>query len=272
MSELMSVKVATQLLLPPGCLLLLSCIGLLAGRRWWGRALLVLSLAAFWLLSTAPVRDALTRPLEFQSPTLAASVIANLHQLQPPADTAIVVLGGGTNVHALEYDGEDEPGRYSLMRTVYAARLARQTGLPVYSTGGRPLSVAKESEGAIMRRWLVQLGVPADQAFSEDSSANTWENATHIKRMLQGKGISRVVLVTTAMHMPRARWCFEHQGLVVIAAPTDYLTQQTPYDARSFLPDADVLAESTMALHEYLGLIWYPLRYASHGLDQHHLP
>lgn len=264
MSELMWIKVATLLLLPPGCLLVLAGIGLLAGRRWWGRALLVLSLAGLWLLSTAPVLNALTRPLEFQSPTLTMSVIANLRRLQASSDTAIVVLGGGTNVHALEYDGEDVPGRSTLMRTVYAARLAKQTGLPVYASGGRALSVAKESEGAVMRRWLVQFGVPARQAFSEDSSANTWENATHIKRMLQGKGISRVVLVTTAMHMPRARWCFEQQGLVVIAAPTEYWSQQTPYDARSFLPDADALAGSAKALHEYLGLVWYEMRYASH--------
>lgn len=264
MSELMWVKVATELLLPPGCLLLLGLVGLLAVRRWWGKLLLFLSLAALWLLSTAPARDALTRPLEDQSPALAASVIANLHRLQPPVDTAIVVLGGGTNVRAPEYGGEDEPGRFSLMRTVYAARLAKQTGLPVYASGGRPLSIAKESEGAVMRRWLVQFGVPAERAFSEDSSANTWENATDIKRLLQKKGISRVVLVTTAMHMPRARWCFEQQGLVVIAAPTDYLTQRTPYDVRSFLPDAGVLADSSLALHEYIGLVWYELRYAPH--------
>ena len=61
--------------------------------------------------------------------------------------------------------------------------------------------------------------------------------------------------------MPRAVWCFEQQGLTVIPAPTDYLTDNADYDIRSFLPRWDRLAESGHILHEYLGLFWYKMKY-----------
>jgi len=259
MSGLMLSKLMTQLLLPPGGLLLLAFAGFLARRKGWGRMLLVFSLSALWLLSTEPVRDALTGPLEFQSPPLLPSLVTELRR-SPPGTTAIVVLGGGIREQAPEYGGSNELGAGSMMRTVYAAGLARQTGLPLYAAGGQPLGAA-ESEGAIMRRWLAQFGVAGEHIFTEQASKNTWQNALYVQRILRMKGMTRVVLVTSAWHMPRARWCFEQQGLEVIGAPTDYLTKQNSYDARSLLPDAGVLDESSRALHEYIGIAWYRLRY-----------
>ena len=260
MSGLMLIKLATQILLPPGGLLLLAFTGLLARRKWWGRMLMILSLAALWLFSIAPVRDALTRPLEFASPALQASQISNLSQMQT-GSTAIVLLGGGMDEQAPDYGGENGLKDSALSRTTYAAWLARQTGLPVYATGGKPLSETDESEGAVMRRWLIRFGVAEQQVYAEQASENTWQNASYMKAILQAKGVSRVVLVTSARHMPRAIWCFEQQSLQVIAAPTYYMTLRKPYDARSFLPDADVLADSSWALHEHLGIAWYRLRY-----------
>lgn len=260
MSGLLLIKLATQLILPPGGLLLLAFTGLLSRRKWWGRLLLVLSLTALWLLSIAPVRDALTRPLEFATPALQVAQIDNLSRLAA-GSTAIVLLGGGMDEQAPEYGGENGLKNSALGRTVYAAGLAKQTGLPVYATGGKPLSQADESEAEVMRRWMVLFGVDQAQAFAEQASQNTWQNASYMKPILQAKGISRVVLVTSAWHMQRAIWCFEQQGIKALAAPTDYLTQRKPYDTRSFLPAADVLADSSLALHEYLGIAWYQLRY-----------
>jgi len=263
MSGLMLTKLVTQLLLPPGGLILLAFTGYLARRRWWwGRVLLILSLAALWLLSTVPLRDALTGPLEYASPPLRSDTIAYIKKL-PVGTTAIVLLGGGIYEQAPEYDGSDELAQFAMMRTIYAADIAQQTDLPVYATGGRPLSQARESEGAVMRRWLLRFGLAGELVFAEEASENTWQNAIYLKQTLQSQGISRVVLVTSAWHMPRSLWCFEQQGFEVIAAPTEYLTKQSTRDARSLLPDAGVLAESSLALHEYLGLVWYRLRYAA---------
>jgi len=136
-----------------------------------------------------------------------------------------------------------------------------KSGADVYATGGAPLTDAAEPEGSVMRRWLLKFGVPARKLFAEAASNNTWENALYMRKLLQAKGVRRVIVVTSAWHMPRAVWCFEAQGFQVIAAPTDYLTEQESYDLRSFLPRWTTLSDSGQALHEYFGLLWYRLRY-----------
>lgn len=248
-------KVISQLLLPPGGLILLAAFGVVFWRRVWGRGLVMLALLMFWALSTEPVRDALTTPLEFAYPALQPSDKNFEH-------TAIVLLGGGIYANAPEYGGSDELRSYAMMRTLYAAHVAKRTGLNIYATGGTPLDHGmNDAEGDVMRRWLIRLGVAEDKVFAESHAENTWQNAIYIKDLLAKKGIKDIILVTSAWHIPRSVWCFEAQGFNVIPAPTAYLTSQQDYDMRSFIPRWTVFSDSGQALHEYLGLFWYRLKY-----------
>jgi len=247
-------KAISQLLLPPGGLILMGLAGLVFWKRGWGRGLVMFSFLFLWLLSTEPIRDALTEPLEFQHPVLDMKKI-NMD------GAVIVLLGGGIYENAPEYGGEDELGRYAMMRTVYAADIAQKTGLDVYATGGKPLTQSDEAEGEIMRHWLLKLGLKEAYVHAESAANNTWENAAYMEKILAKKMIKRVILVTSAWHMPRAVWCFEAHGLEVISAPTDFLTEQEAYDLRSYLPRWTTLSDSGQALHEYLGLFWYRIRF-----------
>jgi len=247
-------KLLSQLLLPPGGLILLLLLGFLFCKRLFGRLLVVFSLMMFWALSTEVVRDILTRPLEFQYAPLAV-------QIEKPEATAIVLLGGGVYEKAPEYGAQDALQSYAMMRTIYAAKLAKQTGMAVYATGGRPLHTHQDAEGDVMRSWLIDFGVNEKHVFAEKFANNTWENARYIKSMLEKRGVKRIWLVTSAWHMPRAVRCFEMQGLTVIPAPTDYLTKQGTYDLRSYLPAGSAFHESVLALHEYLGFLFYAIRY-----------
>ncbi|MDQ6967152.1 MAG: YdcF family protein [Mariprofundaceae bacterium] len=251
---LLASKVISQLLLPPGGLILLALIGVLFWKRYWGRSVVVVCLLMFWGLSTEPVRDALSKPLEFKYPALQLNNAKLEH-------SAIVLLGGGIYANAPEYGGSDELRSYAMMRTLYAAHVAKQTGLNVYSTGGKPLVEGDAAEGDVMRRWLIRLGVAENKVFAESYANNTWQNAVYMKAILAKKGIKNIVLVTSAWHMPRSVWCFESQGFKVIPAPTDYLTSQRQYDLRSYVPRWTVFSDSGQALHEYLGLFWYHLKY-----------
>jgi len=247
-------KVLSQLLLPPGGLILLIGVAAMFFKRAWAKVMLVLALLCFWALATEPMRDILTKPLEFQ--------YQSFHQQHVVSKkTVIVLLGGGVYEQAPEYDGQDRLHDFSMMRTLYAAKLAKKTGLDVYATGGKPLHEQQDAEGDVMKRILIELGVEAGHIFAEDFANNTWQNAVLVKAMLQRKGITTVILVTSAWHMPRSVACFEAQGLVVIPAPTDYLSKMSAYDVRSYLPAAKAFYDSSLALHEYLGLLFYRLRY-----------
>lgn len=247
-------KVVAQFLLPPAGLILLGCVGLAFYRRLWGRICIALSMALLATLSIEPVRDALVAPLETQYPPLAVD-------FQPQTTDVLVLLGGGLYEHAPEYAGRDSLNDHALNRTLYAAAVAHRFDLPIYTTGGKNLAGDSEAEGIVMRRVLQQMGIPQERVRAEVQAANTWENAVLIRKMLKQSANVRVILVTSACHMPRAVWCFRRQGLAVVPAPADYMASQSTYDLLSFIPHGDVLADSSRALHEYLGLLWYHLKY-----------
>ena len=249
-------KAVSQLILPPGGLILLGITGLVYWQKRWGRMLVAISFALFWLLATEPVRDGLTSSLEFQYSAL------NITQIQNDA-AAIVLLGGGIHENSPDYQGREILPPPSMVRTIYAAKIAKESPFEIYTTGGTPLAQNEvESEASVMKRWLIWFGVDANRIHTEANANTTWENAVFTEKLLSAQGINTIILVTSALHMPRSVWCFEQQNLQVIPAPTDYLTNQAPYDLRSFLPRWNVFSDSGDALHEYLGSFWYRLRYS----------
>lgn len=171
---------------------------------------------------------------------------------------AIVVLGGGRLVDAPEDAGRDQPSSATLMRLRHGARLQRMTGLPILVTGGSP-DGAGDSEAAVMARSLKEdFGVKV--RWMEEASDNTEQNARLTAGLLDREGIHRILLVTDAMHMPRAQRSFSAAGLDVVAAPT-YFRARRPTDASSFIPKARELDNSSYAIHEWIGLLWYRIRH-----------
>ncbi|MDX8413019.1 MAG: YdcF family protein [Mariprofundales bacterium] len=253
-------KIIAQWILPPGAIVLLLFVGLLAWRRGWGKAAIAAASLLLLLLAMPPVKDQLMRPLEFANPPFDAA------QLRP--DDAIVVLGGGVNAHAPEYNGRDFLSQATLMRAAFALSLTKQSAAELWVSGGMPLHDDQQPEGEVMRRWLLDNGVAPARVHAENHSNNTWQNAMLLNPLLLKAGVRRVVLVTTAWHMPRAVWCFRQQfqrnGIVVVSAPCDYSSSQRPYTMLDWMPDAGTFSSSVFALHEYLGLFYYRLRYGVH--------
>lgn len=238
----------TALLIPPGLLILAMAAGLavLRSHPRTGRALLTAAGAGLYLLAMPIIATFLLQQLE-----AAPLDAAELKDAQ-----AIVVLGGGKYAQAPEYGG-DTVAAMSLVRLRYAAVLQRRTGLPVLVSGGSPEGSATD-EAQTMRLALErEFAVPV--RWSEGRSANTLENARLTRELLDKDGIRRVVLVTHAWHMPRARLAFEHAGLKVIAAPTAHATRH-PLALTHFLPDASALLDSALFFREVIGTVWYRLR------------
>ena len=236
-------KLLTALALPPAGPLLLAALGLLLMRRWprFGKTLAWCGLALLWLLAT----PAVTKPM-----LAAIEDIPPLDPARARSAQAIVVLGGGSYPVAPEYGG-DTVSRWSLERIRYAARLQRQTGLPVLVTGGAPLGgmpegrsmkAALEKDFGVAVRWV------------EAASADTRENARFSVPLLREAGVKRVLLVTHAWHMRRAQSAFAAAGLDAIAAPTAYETT-SPFLMTDLLPGPGGLQAGRIALHEQLGLI-----------------
>lgn len=238
------------MLLPPFNFILLCAIGLLLVRRHprLGMALSAASLLLLTACSTGIVAHWLAQPLEDMNPPLDSA--------RPLTAEAIVILGGGRHATAPEYGGQDVPNQTTLGRLRYGARLQRETGLPLLVSGGAP-DGGVAAESALMATMLRdELAIPV--RWVEQASDNTAQNAQYSAQMLRQDGIGRIVLVTDALHMPRARRAFEQQGLQVLPAPTMFYTRRH-MTALSWLPTDRGLRLSYYAMHEWLGLLWYRL-------------
>ena len=97
------------------------------------------------------------------------------------------------------------------------------------------------------------MGVPRRAIVRESESRTTRDNAAYSSIILRGKGWQRILLVTSAFHMRRARPLFEAQGLDVVPAPTDYQRLVVKPPMPRWLPTAQALARTTTALHEHVG-------------------
>jgi uncharacterized SAM-binding protein YcdF (DUF218 family) len=228
------------LLLPPGGPMLLFGAGVLAGWLCGGAMLLLYALstgAGSWLLG---------RPLEMlEAPLEAGSARAQAQ--------AIVVLSAGRIKHSPEYGGRSVPDFVALERMTYGAYLARISGLPLLVSGGIISADADDEPLALGMARLFDSAFGLPVRWAETRSVNTAENASMSAAMLKRDGITRVVLVTNAMHMRRARIAFERQGLTVLAGPTFYVNSRN-FDPLELMPTAENLRRSYYAAYEWMGL------------------
>lgn len=252
--EIFLSKLATALVLPPGFNIAAGLAGLclLKRRRRTGLSLLLISLVSLYLLSIPWLARTLVSSLEAYPPLA-------LSELEGREVGAIVVLGGGLYPKAPEY-GKDTLGAGNLPRLRFAAHLHRETGLPILVTGGSVHGYGTP-EGVLMKAFLErELKLPV--TWLEDDARNTAENARLSRTLLEQAGIDEVVVVTHAWHMPRAVEAFERVGMVVAPAPVEFRGPMLNYaKPLRWLPHLSALGWSTTALHEYIGRLWYWIRY-----------
>jgi uncharacterized SAM-binding protein YcdF (DUF218 family) len=241
------------------CVLMVVALVMWWRRSRWVPVPLSLALIVLLLASNTWVANSLVRSLEWQ-------------QLPPkelPTADAIVLLGGATKSGFPPRPGVDlsEGGD----RVFYAAQLYREGKAPlVIASGGRiAWRGGGPSESADMAEILKTLGVPSSAILQDPSSLNTYQNAVNVRQIMKKRDIRRVLLVTSAMHMPRSLQIFKRQGIEAIAAPTDFLVSQQEFEepnsspqatVLSLLPDTDRLEKTTLALKEYMGMVIYRLR------------
>lgn len=245
-----------ELILPPASLLGLLAAGLILQRRRprAARAILLVLFAGFYVLSSRLGVSVLAGPLESMAPALKTTQGNNAQ--------AIVVLAAGRMVEAPEYGGMEQPDYIALARLRYAARLHRETGLPILVSGGNGTSDGryKPKAFAMVRALREEFAVPV--RWAEPASENTAQNAEFSAQILQKENIHRILLVTDAMHMPRSVMAFKKHGMDVIAAPTVYFGRE-PFTWMHFFPTIENLRRSYYALYEWIGLAWYTLRYSA---------
>src|SRR5262245_17369478 len=184
-----------------------------------------------------------------------------------PSADAIVVLSGG--IHARMPPRPTVEVSETGDRVLYAAELFRRgKAAQIICTGDVGTgAIGLRPEAEDMAELLMMIGIPASAIVLETKAQNTHEHAVNLCPMFEARQIHRVLLVTTAMHMPRSIAVFRKSCPVVeyVPAPTDFHAVTGPpiplyRHVIDPLPTPQALADFTSVSHEYLGLLFYRLR------------
>lgn len=184
----------------------------------------------------------------------------HLDPKEAPTADAIVVLGGNTgNGRAnwfLPYDRETAIVRVDTATQLY---LAGRAPVMMLSGGAREGDVS-EAQG--MAHAARQQGVPESALIIENASRTTYENAMLTEDEMQAHGIKKILLVTSALHMPRAMAAFAKQGVTkAIAAPNPpQIVWPEDSSLSLWLPNQRAFEASRSIIKEYAGLFVYWLR------------
>lgn len=247
-------------------------------RRW----VLGLTLMVFWILGCGVTTRVIGVPLEGEEAPEAQGVGSRVEGLGLRVEgvDAIVLLGGGMGAHkkcgrAEMFGGAD--------RVWHAAKLwaltQRHRGteiVPITLSGGG----VEQSTVPL----LMDLGVPREAMTFFPEARNTEEEAGMIREFLTQRGDfnteaqghredfegpaalgrkPRVLLVTSAWHMSRAKMLFERAGLEVVEAPCDYemhYSAEKAIEVGDFFPSADALARNSWAIKEWVARFCYWLK------------
>jgi uncharacterized SAM-binding protein YcdF (DUF218 family) len=244
-------KILTSFLLPPGIfvtVLIVSGVWFLSQRNNRAGVLNLVIGLFMWFLCLGPVANTLIRGLEsgFEIPA-------------DPKGDVIVLLGAGVYDKARDLTGIGAPSDTALSRIVTTARLQRILDVPVIVSGGKVYQF-KTAEAPVLRRFLIDLGVPDHMIIIEDQSRDTIENARYTREICERRGYIRPILVTSAYHLKRSVLSFTKAGLDVLPFPAGFRSwENRRYGITAYLPNG--LGTTGSALKEYLGLLVYDLIY-----------
>lgn len=233
-------KLLPVFVLPIGIVAILVVLAALKKWRW-------LSFAAAGLLllcSLNAVANFLLRPLERAYPSRSVGTA-------PQAD-AILVLGGFMST--TKEVGLVQEWSEAVERFEAGIALAKADKAPLLLFTGAP----RGSEGAAARREAILRGVPSERIETIGDVGNTADEADQLRRFAKSRGLKRVILVTSAWHMPRSMQLCRQAGIELVAFPVDYRGLPNaflPYT--DYFPSAIGLAKTELALREAYGIAFY---------------
>jgi uncharacterized SAM-binding protein YcdF (DUF218 family) len=243
-------KILAAFVFPPGLFVLIAALAtlfILLGHRKTAAIIAGILALIIYACSTTALANLLVFPLENSFPPIADKGDAK----------EIVVLGGGYNDRSPETGMGGSLAPAAEKRAIYGLELSRLYNLPLIYSGGIGFDVRSEgSEAEAAQRLWLSLGVEKNRITIENESLDTKGNASGVAVLSKGEAL---ILVTSAFHMPRAMLSFERAGLRAIAAPTDYRAKRSALTWADFLPDTSKLEVTRLALHEYIGLLYYHL-------------
>jgi len=232
---------------------LLSMFFVLA--RWRKSAIgsLLFGIAVLWISSLPAVGELLSWSLQHQHPPVPIEDI--------PAGDCIVVLGGAlgsTDYPEVGIDLTEASDRIYQTARLFRAGKAKSV---IVAAGNQPWELSSVPEAKLISDLLVEWGVTPAAIILDTLSKNTRENAVNAVLAMKRSGCASGLLVTSAMHMPRAVAAFRKAGVEMFPVPVDVMPAGTGMNSlASFIPQASALTTTSGAIREWIGIWVYRWR------------
>lgn len=209
-------------------------------RRGWH--ILAAGFLLLTLLSFAPLADALTQPLLRWYRAPSSEALAGIE--------AITVLGGGGR--------EGVPSEATYERMTAGIQWFAQSGAKILAVQGAAEIDGEPTNAEIMEKMALKEGVPAEKIIVDSNSRTTAEHPSQLQALLP-PDVTRIGIVTSALHMPRAVAVFQRYfpDKEIIPLPVGTAVQWPRYRPVDMVLSAGALSQTTAAIHEWMGMAWY---------------
>lgn len=252
-------QILQALLFPTGLVFALLLVSMLArGRRRWSCGCIVAAILVLFVAGNGWVANTLMQSLERRY---------TLPNPLPTADMIVVLAGGKCPQFRSNHPVDPGEGGDRLAYGDYLFRMGKAPA--ILCTGGTGAGdVSGRAAAEEMKAFYQMRGIPDDAIIVEDKARNTREHPMYCVPILRERKVKRILLVTSASHMPRSVAVFHRfdPELEIIPAPTDFqsaeINKQTVIWTviRLLVPKSDSLDLTTTALHEYVGIAYYTVR------------
>ena len=115
-------------------------------------------------------------------------------------------------------------------------------------------------EGEYLKEFAIKFGIPEKNILLTENVQNTDEEAKSVKKLLKPSN-NKVILVTSAFHMPRAKKVFEAAGINTLPFPVDFHNRESKVTFMDFIPSAQSFSANSRFIKEIIGRTYYKLKY-----------
>lgn len=228
-------------------ILLLGALFLKKNNR--GRKCLIAAVILFFVFTNNFLIDMLLRGWEID--------LVSTEKLDKSYDVGVVLGGGMVNIDRTH---NRKIFRNNTDRFLQALDLFNHKRINriLISSGAGSILFRDVVESDLIKDFLIDNNVPDSLVLVDAKSDNTHENALFTKALLEKLKIKKVLLITSASHMRRAKACFQKIGVEVDVYPTDKLVSVWRFDPEYLLiPNFGALKRWDTLIHELVGLITY---------------
>jgi uncharacterized SAM-binding protein YcdF (DUF218 family) len=169
---------------------------------------------------------------------------------------AIVVLSGMLGINEIgdsTYIEWGDPDRFFGGVALFKAGKAQKL---VFTGGKMPWDKVKKTEGEVLKEYAISNGIPSEKILVTKDVENTADEAVAVNKLISPS--KKIILVTSAFHMNRAKKLFEKKGFEVIPYKVDYKTSRdSNLTLMDFLPSAGNLELVEIGIREIIGRLFY---------------